>query len=128
MPEQQNIEYKQSWHDDYLKWICGFANAHGGTIFVGKDDQGRVVHVPDYRSLMEIIPHKIKDQLGILIEVNLHQEDGKQYIEIITPAYSVALSLRGRYYYRSGSTKMYTAPRRPLPGLHSLKSLITFLR
>jgi hypothetical protein len=27
MPEQQNIEYKSSWHDDYLKWICGFANA-----------------------------------------------------------------------------------------------------
>ena len=25
MPEQQNIEYKQGWHDDYLKWICGFA-------------------------------------------------------------------------------------------------------
>jgi len=23
MPEQQNIEYKQSWHDDYLKWVCG---------------------------------------------------------------------------------------------------------
>lgn len=21
--ESQNIEYKQSWHDDYLKWICG---------------------------------------------------------------------------------------------------------
>ena len=30
MPEQQNIEYKQSWHDDYLKWVCGFANAQGG--------------------------------------------------------------------------------------------------
>jgi ATP-dependent DNA helicase RecG len=29
MPEQQNIEYKQSWHDDYLKWIFGFANAQG---------------------------------------------------------------------------------------------------
>lgn len=28
MPEQQNIEYKSSWHDDYMKWICGFANAH----------------------------------------------------------------------------------------------------
>ena len=27
MPEQQNIEYKQSWHDDYLKWVCGFAKA-----------------------------------------------------------------------------------------------------
>ena len=36
MPEQQNIEYKQSWHDDYLKWVCGFANANGGSIYIGK--------------------------------------------------------------------------------------------
>ena len=28
--EDQNIEYKQSWHDEYLKWIFGFANAQGG--------------------------------------------------------------------------------------------------
>jgi hypothetical protein len=32
MPEQQNIEYKQSWHDDYLKWVCRFANAIGGQV------------------------------------------------------------------------------------------------
>lgn len=24
--ESQNVEYKQSWKDDYLKWICGFAH------------------------------------------------------------------------------------------------------
>jgi len=30
MPEQQNIEWKASWRDEYLKWICGFANAKGG--------------------------------------------------------------------------------------------------
>jgi len=29
MPETQNIEYKSSWHEDYLQWICGFANAQG---------------------------------------------------------------------------------------------------
>lgn len=27
--ENQNIEYKESWRDEYLKWICGFANAQG---------------------------------------------------------------------------------------------------
>ena len=27
MPEQQTIEYKQSWYDDYLKWVYGSANA-----------------------------------------------------------------------------------------------------
>lgn len=29
MSESQNIEYKQGWRDEYLKWICGFANATG---------------------------------------------------------------------------------------------------
>ncbi len=27
MAESQNIEWKESWRDEYLKWICGFANA-----------------------------------------------------------------------------------------------------
>jgi ATP-dependent DNA helicase RecG len=45
MSESQNIEWKPSWHDDYLKWICGFANAVGGTIFIGKeDDEDAVMH------------------------------------------------------------------------------------
>jgi len=25
--EDQNTEYKQSWREEYLKWICGFDNA-----------------------------------------------------------------------------------------------------
>ena len=65
MPERQNIEYKQSWHDDYLKWIVGFANSQGGTIYIGKDDNGHVINVPDYKKLMEDLPNKIRDILGI---------------------------------------------------------------
>ena len=38
MPESQNIEYKESWRDEYLKWVCGFANAQGGTIYIGIAD------------------------------------------------------------------------------------------
>ena len=37
MSEDQNIEFKESWRDEYLKWICGFANAQGGKIFIGKE-------------------------------------------------------------------------------------------
>jgi len=105
MPEQQNIEYKSSWHDDYLKWICGFANAQGGQIYIGKDDVGNVIAVEDYKKLMDEIPNKIKNNLGITAEVNLLQEEGKHYIEIVVQPYSVPISLRGRYYYRSGSVK-----------------------
>jgi len=105
MPEQQNIEYKQSWHDDYLKWVCGFANAQGGVIFIGKDDQGNIVGVNDYKRLMDDIPNKVRNAMGITVEVNLHQESENYIIEIITNSYSVPISLRGRYYFRSGSTK-----------------------
>lgn len=105
MSESQNIEYKSSWHDDYLDWICGFANAQGGKIYIGKDDSGNVIGVAGYKDLMEKIPNKIKNQLGITAEVNLLQEDGKHYIEIVVTPYSVPISLRGRYFYRSGSVK-----------------------
>jgi len=105
MPEQQNVEHKQSWHDDYLKWVCGFANAQGGCIYIGKDDDGKVIGLKDYKKLMDEIPNKIKNLLGITAEVNLLQENKKHFIEIITQPYSVPISLRGRYYYRSGSVK-----------------------
>jgi len=105
MSETQNIEYKSSWHDDYLKWICGFANAQGGRIYVGKDDTGKIVGVEDYQKLMDEIPNKIKNLMGITAEINLLLEEDKHFIEIIVSPYSVPISLRGRYYYRSGSVK-----------------------
>ena len=45
MAESQNIEWKESWRDEYLKWICGFANAGGGCIYIGVNDEERVIGV-----------------------------------------------------------------------------------
>ncbi|GHT18294.1 ATP-dependent DNA helicase [Bacteroidia bacterium] len=43
--------------------------------------------------------------MGITAEVNLLDEDGKTCIEIVVQPYSVPISIRGRYFYRSGSVK-----------------------
>ena len=69
MPEQQNIEYKQSWQDGYLKCICGFANARGGMIFIGKDNNGKTVGVADYKKLMDDLPNKIRDVLRSCLKI-----------------------------------------------------------
>jgi ATP-dependent DNA helicase RecG len=106
MTESQNTEYKQIWHDDYLKWVCGFANAFGGVIYIGKSDKGQVIHVTSYAKLMDDIPNKIRNAMGIICDIRLLEENSKKYISITVHAYSVPVSLRGRYYYRSGSTKM----------------------
>ncbi|MFH1322029.1 MAG: ATP-binding protein [Bacteroidota bacterium] len=105
MPEQQNIEWKSSWRDEYLKWICGFANAKGGKIYIGKDDNGNVTGIADYKKLMYDIPNKIQNYLGIICDVNLHEQSGKYFIEINVPPYDVPISYHGKYHYRSGSTK-----------------------
>jgi len=105
MPENQNIEYKESWRDEYLKWICGFANANGGAIYIGQNDAGEVVGLNDSKKLLEDIPNKTKDILGILVDVNLHQTGKGDFIEILVEAYPYPVNYKGQYHYRSGSTK-----------------------
>jgi ATP-dependent DNA helicase RecG len=105
MPESQNIEYKSSWRDEYLKWICGFANAQGGKLYIGIDDNGEVCGVQNAKKLMEDIPNKIREALGILVDVNLLSVDSKEYLEISVSASSDPINYKGEYHYRSGSTK-----------------------
>lgn len=104
MPEMQNIEWKSKWKDDYLEWICGFANAQGGKIYIGCNDDGEVVGLSNSRKLLEDIPNKIRNAMSIVVDVNLLMQDDKEYIEIVVPQYPVAISCKGVYYYRSGST------------------------
>ena len=102
--EAQKIEWKESWREEYFKWICGFANAQGGTLFIGKDNDGKVKHLANARKLLEDIPNQVRDLLGLLVDVNLHTEEESDYLEIVVEPYPFPISLRGKYYYRSGST------------------------
>ena len=105
--ENQNVEYKESWRDEYLKWICGFANAQGGKICVGVDDEGFVVGLDEKEAhrLSEDIPNKVQNVLGIVVDVDLKEKDGKCYVEIVVEPQSVPISYKGQYHYRTGSTK-----------------------
>ena len=101
--ESQNLEWKQSWHDDHLKSVCGFANAKGGKIYIGKDDAGKNIGLPNARKLLEDLPNNIRNHLGLVPTINLHQEDNQFYLEIVVEPSTVPISLRGIYYCRSGS-------------------------
>lgn len=105
MTEKQNIEYKISWRDEYLKWICGFANAQGGKMFIGINDNGDATGLHDVTKLLEDIPNKVKDILGIMVDVNMEGEHGKEYLEVSVDPYPYPISYKGQYHYRSGSTK-----------------------
>ena len=104
MKESQHAEWKEAWRDDHLRWISGFANAEGGVLTIGRDDHGKAIGLLDAQRHLVELPNKIRDLLGIVVEVNLCTEDGKDYLDIVTPAYPNPISYRGHYYQRSGST------------------------
>lgn len=105
MTENQNVEYKETWRDEYLKWICGFANANGGVIYVGIDDSGKIVGLKNIDKLMMDIPNKIQSCLGIVADVNRLCKSNAEYIEINVKPSLYPVNYRGEYHYRSGSTK-----------------------
>ena len=80
MQENQNIEWKESWRDEYIKWIAGFANATGGKLFIGIDDSGVVSGLTEAHKLLEDIPNKVRDILGIIVDVNLHSTATGNYL------------------------------------------------
>jgi ATP-dependent DNA helicase RecG len=102
--ENQQLEWKETWRDEYLKWICGFANAQGGTLVIGKNDKGETVGVKNAGKLLEDLPNKIRATMGVVADVNQHNENGLDFIEISIPAYPNTISYHGKYYFRSGST------------------------
>ncbi len=51
------------------------------------------------------MPNKITTVLGIVAEVNLHETEQGDYIEIVVEPQSNTVSYKGEYHYRSGSTK-----------------------
>ena len=102
--ENQNTEWKESWRDEYLKWICGFANAQGGRLEIGRNDKGIVIGLSETKRLLEELPNKIRTTMGIVADINSHNENGLEYIVINVAAHPNVISYRGKYYLRSGST------------------------
>lgn len=103
--ENQFNEWKSSWRKEYLEWICGYANAQGGNLYIGIDDNGKVIELNNVKKLMEDIPNSITAGLAITCDVNLKYHEKKPYIEIVTRKSPHLINYHGHYYYRTGSVK-----------------------
>ena len=102
--ESQRVEFKLIWKDEYLKQLCGFANSQGGSMYLGVNNHGNVVGLQNTKKLLEGIPNKGANLMGIILQVDLLFENDLPYLLIKVPQSLQLVSLRGKYYVRSGST------------------------
>ena len=100
----QNIEFKESWQDEYLIFICAFANSDGGILYIGVDNKGFVKGIPDFQKLTEIIPLKMRTTMGLFCPVELLTDDDKRYIKITVEKSPFPISYHSKYYKRFGAT------------------------
>ena len=84
---------------------CGFANAQGCILYIGKHDDGSVCGVADSKKLMEDIPNKVRDALGLIVDVDLITENRLDVIKITVEENPYPVHYKGEYHYRTGSTK-----------------------
>lgn len=82
-----------------------FANAQGGVLYIGKRDDGSVCGVADSKKLMEDIPNKVRDALGLIVDVDLITESGLDVIKITVEENPYPVNYKGENHYRTGSTK-----------------------
>ena len=104
MDEDKYIEWKESWRDKHLKWICGFANAQDGVLEIGRNDKGEAIGIRNISELLKDLPNKVRDILWIVPEIDQIKEKGKSLIQIKIKSYIHPVNYKGQFYYRSGST------------------------
>lgn len=82
-----------------------FANAQGGVLYIGKRYDGSVCGLADSKKPMEDIPNKVRDALGLIVDVDLITENGLDVIKITVEENPYSVNYKGEYHYRTGSTK-----------------------
>jgi ATP-dependent DNA helicase RecG len=105
--ESETVEFKESFNDAVIETLTAFANASGGTVFVGIADDGTVKGtsvsqktIPKW--LNEI---KTKTDSAIVPTVEIENAGGKSVAWLKVPEYPVKpVAFRGRYYIRRKNT------------------------
>ena len=102
--DNQNIEFKQEYVPDIRKEVMGFANADGGTVYVGIRKDGVVLGVSDPDGVLLQIVNSLKDSLAPdimpFIRVTTIELEEKPVIEI-----DVTTGTNRPYYLREKGLK-----------------------
>ena len=104
MKENQTTEFKLKMNDNCLKTCCAFANTEGGKLYIGYDDDGKLVGVQDIESSIEDLPNIIRNRLNLYVSIIAATKEGKDFVEIAVPKVDYPIFYEGKIFVRIGST------------------------
>ncbi len=113
--ESDTIELKSELIPDICKEVVAFANSRGGTIYIGVQDNGTVIGVPDADAtllrLNNMVRDSIKPDVTMFVRYEIQQVDGRTVIAATVqkgtdrPYYLASKGLKpSGVYVRNGSS------------------------
>ncbi|MCD8286959.1 MAG: putative DNA binding domain-containing protein [Clostridia bacterium] len=98
----ERISYRCKWRTECLRTLCGFANAWGGTLYIGVNPKGEVTGLSqEYcEFVLREIPDTIRGALHIIPEITVLEEEGLRYIAIRVGLSFVPVAYNGVCYMR----------------------------
>lgn len=82
MREDSNIEYKRQYTPDIQKEVLAFANSGGGTIYIGRDNEGKSYPLTNVDETLTQIKNSIRDSIMPDLTMFVSCEIGEDYITI----------------------------------------------
>lgn len=119
LPEGKTVEYKRDLSSlkPILKTLIAFANTAGGTLLIGKDDNGTIVGIDDVYTAEAKLANVIADSIcpPLMPEIETTSIEGKAIIVIRVafwrgPFYLKSQGPEAGVYVRLGSTNRVAGP------------------
>lgn len=103
--ESKTVEFKTAFNQDTIVSLVAFANADGGSVYIGIRDDGKIVGVSLAEESETAWVNEIKSKTApaIVPEADRMVVDGKNVVRLyIAPLPVKPTSVQGRYYIRKG--------------------------
>ena len=116
--ESERVEFKSELNEQIYKEVIAFANTDGGTIFLGVDDEGKAIGLPDLDDTYTRLTNGIRDAIHPDVTLFVHyslQENDVIRIEVgegsSKPYYLKSKGLKpSGVYVRQGATCAMASP------------------
>ena len=111
--ESETLEFKTSFSQEVIETLVAFANAKGGKVLLGVDNQGETKGVVIGKETVNqwINEIKLKTVPQLIPDVDVVEVEGKPIVCMSISEYPVKpVSCRGRYYKRRANTNHQLSP------------------
>ena len=139
--EPPSVERRPCWRDEHLDCIGGLANDRRGVLEIGRNERGEAVGVTEVLRLIDEIPVKVQSVFGLVVNVHLRSDCGRDYLRIVVPSHPTQVRQRRRYpdlaeleadddraRTDGSATKQSESPDQPENRQKTADGILTFLR